>query len=390
MLYNLLRERSITQQDPLKLHYNIHDKKWKQLILANVEFPKNSRSSGVTCLDVDHTFNSYLISGSLDSSLMIYDLESLQVLAEFERGKAHALAITDAQWFPFDSNIFVTASRDMLVKLWDSNSLKSVINWKMNASVYMTAIPANHSSPLLVAVGMEGHTIRMCDLKSGASTHTLRGHSGSVHTLQWSPHHSYMLASGSSDGYIKYWDIRKASPVLKSLTYSTFENLKSHTGSVKGLSFSSDGLWMVSVGQDNVIRLWDGYNGTYTGVQASWSYGRIYTNVRPVITHSADTSSPKVYLPNNKHIQEFDLMTLDKGQSYFGHYGAVSCIALDRSRTSLYSVSINSLRYRVVQIKKYCNGLDRIMFQIMGVDYHHNAEKSLKKLQCYHQIQSKV
>ena len=219
---------------------------------------------------------------------------------------------------------------------------------------------------------MEGHTIRMCDLKSGASTHTLRGHVGSVNTLQWSPHHSYMLASGSSDGYIKYWDIRKASPVLKSLTYSNFDNLKSHTGSVKGLAFSSDGLWMVSVGQDNVIRLWDGYNGTYTGVQASWSYGRIYTYVRPVITHSADTSSPTLYLPNHKHIQEFDLMTLDKGQNHFGHYGAVSCIALDRSRTSMYSVRINILRDRVVQIKKYCNGLDRIMFQIMGVDYLHN------------------
>lgn len=325
-------------QDPLKLHVVIHNKKWKNLLLANQEFPKNSRSLGVTCLDVDHCFSSYLMAGSLDSSLIIYDLESYQVLAEFERGKAHSLAITDGRWFTFDSGIFCTASRDQLVKLWDANTLKTAITWKMNSSVNSIAVPTNHASPLLVAVGMEGHNIRLCDLKSGASTHTLKGHKGSVNCMQWSPHHSYLLASGSTDGYIKYWDIRKASPCLKSLSYSSFDNLKSHSGSVKGLSFSSDGLWMVSVGGDNVIRLWDAFNGTYTGVQAQWNYGGIYSFVRPVITHSADTTRPTLFLPNNKHIQEFDLLSLNQLQNHFGHYGIVNCIAMDRSRTSLYSV----------------------------------------------------
>lgn len=357
----------MVRQDPLKLHMHIHSKTWKQLILANQEFSKNSRSLGVTCLDVDHCFSSYLMAGSLDSSLIIYDLESsCQVLAEFERGKAHSLAITDARWFTFDSGIFCTASRDQLVKLWDANTLKTAITWRMNSSVNCTAIPTNHASPLLVAVGMDGNNIRLCDLKSGASTHTLRGHKGSLQSMQWSPHNSHMLASGSSDGYIKYWDIRKASPCLKSLAYSNFENLKSHSGSVKGIAFTSDGLWMVSVGGDDVIRLWDAYSGTYTGVQAAWEYGGVYNRIKPVITNSTDTRRPTLFLPNNKHIKEFDLSTLNSTQNHFGHYGTVNCISMDRSRTSLYSVSIQScVRNRAVLIRKSYSGLERATFQNM-------------------------
>jgi DNA excision repair protein ERCC-8 len=272
--------------------------------------------------------------------LLIYDLESdCEVIAEFERGKAHSLGISDVGWFTFDSNIFSTASIDQSVKIWDSNTLDSVITWRMNSSVNCIAIPKNQATPLLIAVGMDERNIRMCDLKSGASTHTLKGHGGSVLATEWSPHDPNLLASGSSDGYIKYWDIRKASPCLKSLDSSNGGGMKSHNGAVKGFCFTSDGLQLVSVGADKVIRLWDAYCGLSTGVQGTWNYCGLYSSIKPIITHSSDTAKPTLFLPNNKHIQEFDLLTLNQLNNHVGHYGRVNCIAMDRLRVSLYSVS---------------------------------------------------
>lgn len=376
MIYELLRERSIVQQNPLKLHLQIHSKKWKNLLLLNQEFKKNS-SSGVTCLDLDHCFSSYLMAGSQDSSLIIYDLDSSgEVLVEFERGLAHSLAITDVRWFPFDSGIFCTASKDQSVKLWDSNTLKNVISWKMNSSVNCTAISASKSVPLLVAVGMDGNDIRLCDLKSGASTHTLKGHKGSVLGMEWSPLYPHLLASGSTDGHIKFWDVRKASPCLNSLVSTGFENLKSQNRAVKGITFSSDGLLLVSVGDDNFVRLWDAFSGEYTGIQSSWKYGAVYTSVKPIITNSADTSRPTLFLPNNKCIQEFDLLTLNNLQNHFGHYGKVNCVAIDRSRISLYSVSCSELLIfsssclicRVERTQKSYNG-------VVGITYKNMVEQ---------------
>lgn len=339
MLYELLRERSIVEQNPIKMHMHIHSKKWKHLILQNQEFKKSKGT--VTCLEVDYCFSSYLMAGCQDSSVIIYNLESGgEVLVEFDRGVAHSLAVVDVGWFPFESGIFCTASKDQYVKLWDSNTLKNVISWRMNTEINCTAIPVNHSSPLLVAVGMDGNNIRLCDLKSGASTHTLKGHKGSVLGMEWSPHHPHLLVSCSTDGFIKYWDIRKASPCLKSLVNNDFVDAKSHNGfSVKGIAFSSDGLLLVSVGADNAIRLWDAYSGVFTGVEGSWSYGAIYSSVKPIITNLGDTSRPILFLANNKHIQEFDLLTLKNTNNHFGHYGKVNCVAMDRSRISLYSVS---------------------------------------------------
>lgn len=38
--------------------------------------------------------------------------------------------------------------------------------------------------------------IRLCDLKSGAFTHSLPGHRGTVLAVEWSPRHEFLLASG--------------------------------------------------------------------------------------------------------------------------------------------------------------------------------------------------
>lgn len=44
-----------------------------------------------------------------------------------------------------------------------------------------------------------------------------------------------------------------------------------HNGSVNGLSFTSDGLYLASFGSDNAMRLWNAYTGKNTLVSSAYS-----------------------------------------------------------------------------------------------------------------------
>jgi WD40 repeat protein/predicted Ser/Thr protein kinase len=76
---------------------------------------------------------------------------------------------------------------------------------------------------------------------------SLHGHSTFVTALTYSPVGS-RLVSGSNDFSIKFWDVKSGRETA---------TLRGHTGAVRGLAFSHDGLTLASAGHlDQTIRLW--------------------------------------------------------------------------------------------------------------------------------------
>ncbi|KAG0236143.1 DNA excision repair protein ERCC-8 [Actinomortierella wolfii] len=61
--------------------------------------------------------------------------------------------------------------------------------------------------------------IRLCDMRTGAFTHSLPGHRGTVLGVDWSPRHEFILASASTDSTARLWDIRKSNSCLISLDF---------------------------------------------------------------------------------------------------------------------------------------------------------------------------
>lgn len=54
------------------------------------------------------------------------------------------------------------------------------MNFKLPGKVYRTAMSSLATSHMLIAAGTEDVQVRLCDISSGAFSHTLSGHRGMV------------------------------------------------------------------------------------------------------------------------------------------------------------------------------------------------------------------
>jgi WD40 repeat protein len=99
----------------------------------------------------------------------------------------------------------------------------------------------------LLASGSRDGTIAFWDLRSGSAIRILRGHSRSPSRLCFSPDGT-SLAAGSEAGTVKRWDVasgNEASP------------LPGHSGAVRCVAFSPDGTRLASGGEDRSVRVHD-------------------------------------------------------------------------------------------------------------------------------------
>ncbi len=103
-----------------------------------------------------------------------------------------------------------------------------------------------------VASGSTDGTIKLWDVITGDELPlNLTGHSKTVNSLAFSPDGT-ILASGSGDSYIYLWDVS---------TGEVIQNLSGHTKAVYSVVFSPDGATLISGSLDTTIKLWNVTSG---------------------------------------------------------------------------------------------------------------------------------
>ena len=120
----------------------------------------------------------------------------------------------------------------------------------------LTLVPSLASSePILclaaagnrLAHGAPSGTIRVVDPTTGKEALILRGHTGGVYALAFSPD-GKTLASGSSDATVRLWAVS---------TGRAWRTLSGHTGAVRAVAFSPDGKALASGSDDRTVRVWE-------------------------------------------------------------------------------------------------------------------------------------
>ncbi|KIX98520.1 uncharacterized protein Z520_05821 [Fonsecaea multimorphosa CBS 102226] len=269
--------------------------------------PYIAHQAGVNCLAIDGNEGRYLFSGGADSAIRLWDLEEHEpsssplsasrssVLTKYtpkatlskSTPDSHTHALTSISIYPFDPtpSTLLTTSYDKTLKITSitPSALNPVHTFSLDFLPYSHCLSSLPDSSPLIAVGTAHPAIRLLDLRSGLSTHSLAGPNGAVYSVCWSPKQSHILASGSTDGRVLFYDIRRANAVFASLDLDDaigvigaspttgagarrelldFNNAAlAHNGPVTSVQWSPTGDKIITTGHDQRIRVWDAASG---------------------------------------------------------------------------------------------------------------------------------
>ena len=68
-----------------------------------------------------------------------------------------------------------------------------------------------HDAHLLATFASDSNLIRILDVRQpGTALLELRGHSGNLNSIEWSPHRRGLLSSGADDSLVLIWDLLNA------------------------------------------------------------------------------------------------------------------------------------------------------------------------------------
>lgn len=283
------------------------------------------------------------MSGGADSSIGIWDLETIAPTTSTgstgsstvipplnyvsKTARTHNLGITHLSFYPFDSLAFLSSSYDHTLKLYSSETLACSATFDLASVVYSHDI-SRVASHLLVACATQHPAVRLVDLRSGASTHSLAGHSGAVLSVAWHPKREHILASGGADGLVRLWDVRRSASSLGVLDMDDSVGLsssgdtgpdvrsrqrgKAHRGAANGVIWDDDGTYIVSCGHDEKIRVWDGASGANTLTNFGPAIKNAHTSpLLPLITPTRLTGPGKELLiyPNPRELLVYEMHT---------------------------------------------------------------------------------
>ncbi|KAL6844348.1 hypothetical protein ACP4OV_026021 [Aristida adscensionis] len=353
------------------------------LALSNRKEFATPHHGAVNSLQVDLTEGRYLLSGASDGSAAIFDVWNA---TEYEAGiiakhknillvdkhheNGHKFAVSTAIWYPVDTGLFVTASFDHFIKVWDTNSSQVVMDFKMPGKVYSAAMSPIATTHMLIATG-----------SADVQVH-------GIMSLEWSASSEWILMSGGCDGAIRFWDIRRAGcfrvldqsrsqlgrrpPFLECATEkdhrhslgtststtsypaqkrsgnaknsstlrksqnpthgqmqqrlhpglsSSQNRATAHYGAVTGLRTTTDGMYLLSSGSDSRVRLWDIDSGCNTLV--NFEAMRLQTGKPLQVAVTEDPSL--VFVPCMASIKAYNLWSGTTFQTFRGHYELVNC-----------------------------------------------------------------
>lgn len=151
---------------------------------------------------------------------------------------------------------------------------------------------------------------------------TLRGHTGSIGRIAWSPD-GRILASPSADQTIRFWD---------SETGRCLRTLEGHEGAVNSLAFDSGGHIVASASDDTTVKLWDAPSGRLL---------RTLKGHKRQVHSVAFNSSGDVLASasQDKCVKLWDVFSGEIRCTLEGHRDQVFCVAFDPSGSTLASSS---------------------------------------------------
>ena len=160
--------------------------------------------------------------------------------------------------------------KDKTIGLWDAATGRRKLTLTGHEGSISDIVFSPDGKTLITSESYPTKVIRLWDVVEGRHKRTLKGHKDSVYSLALSPD-GRILASGSKDRTIRLWNLSDSNILLWDAVRGRHKRtLKGHTGHVNTLAFSPDGKTLISgsdlpLTEDTTIWLWDVGTGKKKG-----------------------------------------------------------------------------------------------------------------------------
>ncbi|MCJ1365708.1 SEA (Seh1-associated) complex subunit [Acarospora aff. strigata] len=233
------------------------------VILAGREILKTVRVSGTACAE---EFN-------LRSAIIAYASTHTPVSGSVSAKHKDQLAASDVKWSHgrFASTVATAAVNGRLV-VYDINrsGVELARLHEHNRQVHKVAFNP-HEGALLLS-GSQDTTVKLWDLRALSgdrsvmtcrSIHRYVGNNDGVRDLKWSPTDGVEFATGTDNGVVQRWDLRKESaPLLK---------INAHEKTCHSIDWHPDGIHLASASADKNVKVWD-FTSTDRRLKPSWEF----------------------------------------------------------------------------------------------------------------------
>ncbi|WP_294537695.1 PH domain-containing protein [uncultured Rhodoblastus sp.] len=229
----------------------------------------------------------YLLAGSDDSSIRLWDLQSGRMVRKFN-GRVTLPAsvafspdgrMAIATSAPDQVKVWNTADGEMLyyvempgapygaafsstgdrfaaggdgrgqgtIRIWDASRGQLLLSFA-NGNTFKQVLSLDFSPDgRWLAAGAYEHDLKIWNTATGQAVHNFSGHTSYVKAVKYSVDGKFLI-SGSEDATVKIWDVDSE---------RLLHDLAGHTDRVSSVAFSLDGQQAYSASDDSTIKIWD-------------------------------------------------------------------------------------------------------------------------------------
>ncbi|XP_058278177.1 POC1 centriolar protein homolog A isoform X2 [Hirundo rustica] len=248
-----------------------------------------------------------LVSGSMDSSLMIWSMKPQMRAYRFVGHKDAVLCVH----FSPSGHLVASGSRDKTVRLWIPNVKGESTVFKAHTGTVRSVHFSNDGQSLVTA--SDDKTVKVWTVHRQKFLFSLSQHINWVRCARFSPD-GRLIVSSSDDKTVKLWD-----KTSRECIHSFCE----HGGFVNHVDFHPSGNCIAAGGTDNTVKLWDvrmnrllQHYQVHSSVVNSLSF---HPSGNYLVTASSDST-----------LKILDLLEGRLLYTLHGHQGPATCVAFSR------------------------------------------------------------
>lgn len=118
----------------------------------------------------------------------------------------HLECVYSVAWHPSDTRLFASVAGDCLLKLWSTGEQNSLITIPAHSHPILSVDFCKYGSNILATASTDGQ-IKCWDIRQPLMpVQTLLGHRMGVRRVRWSPFDERLLASCGYDMSVRVWD----------------------------------------------------------------------------------------------------------------------------------------------------------------------------------------